>query len=60
MSNQQNTELLENLFEEELTDIYFHILKRSEGNWKPSKEDREEMKKLASKRAIKKFEDLCQ
>jgi len=60
MSNQQNDELLENLFEEELTDIYFYILERSEGNWKPSKEDREEMKKLASKRAIQKFEDLCQ
>ena len=58
MSNLQNTELLENLFEEELTDIYFYILERSEKNWKPSKEDKKEMQKLAMKRATKKFENL--
>ena len=58
MSHPINNEILEKLYEEELEDIYFCILKESEEDYKLSKEDREEMHKLASKRARKRFEEL--
>ena len=60
MSHLANTEILENLFEEELNNIYFYILEQSEGDWKPSKKDREEMHEQASQRAKKKFEEMSQ
>ena len=51
--------LAQERFEEELDDIHFSILKESEGDFKLSKEDKEEIHKLASKRAIKRFEELA-
>tara|TARA_R100001440_G_scaffold22840_1_gene37256 strand:+ start:175 stop:372 length:198 start_codon:yes stop_codon:yes gene_type:complete len=58
MSHPVNDEILERLYEEELDNIHLCILKESEGDYKLSKEDREEMHKLASKRARKRFEEL--
>jgi len=51
-----NNEILKRLYEEELDDIHFCILKESEGDYKLSKEDKKEMHKLASKRARKKLD----
>ena len=60
MSNSQNTELLEKLYEEEYEAIYLYTLNWSNENWKPTKEDKEIMHGEAIKRAKKRFEDLCQ
>ena len=45
--------LAQERFEEELDDIHFCILQESEGDYKLSKEDKEEIHKLASNRARK-------
>ena len=60
MSNLQNTEILEKLYEEEYEAIYLHILNWSDEEWRPTKEDREIMHEEATKRAKKRFEDLLQ
>ena len=51
MSNQQNTELLEKLYEEELEWIM---------NNKPTNYTQEQLESFARHYAIKRFEDLCQ
>tara|TARA_R100001460_G_C3490968_1_gene169345 strand:- start:313 stop:498 length:186 start_codon:yes stop_codon:yes gene_type:complete len=51
MSNQQNTELLEKLYEEELEWIM---------NNKPTNSTQEQLESFARHYATKRFEDLCQ
>jgi len=58
MSNLQNTEILEKLYEEEYEAIYLHILNWSDEDWKPTTEDKEIMHEEATKRARKRFEEL--
>jgi len=66
MSNLQNTEILEKLYEEEYEAIYLEIANESDvtesgKDWvTPTEEDREIMHKLAAERAKKRFEDLSQ
>ena len=59
MSNQQNNEILEKLYEEEYEAIYLYIQNLSDEDWvTPTEKDKEIMHKEAAKRAKKRFEEL--
>ena len=61
MSNLQNDEILEKLYEEEYESIYLYIQNWSDEDWvTPTEKDKEIMHKEAAKRAKKRFEELSQ